>query len=332
MAKESQEKKKSTLCVLNVLQEQTDKDHYLTQQEIADKVEEKYGLRLDRKAVSKAIRLLEDFNYDICSKSRGGYALIDRGFDETQIKYLIDSIYSSRSISPAQASELVEHLTGTLSEYQRENFQKIYKNYDVTRTDNKQLFQSIDRISEAMQKGMRTSFIYMTYNMKGELVPFRDKRYIVNPFYLVNNFGRYYLICTHFKHDDIRCYRVDFMQEVQVEDHLATPKEDIPSFRNFDINSYLSTHVYMQGGEPVKATLKLLRGDTSVRNLFDWFGKEASCHKDASGNIIAQVETATMNLVYWALQYPDDVMILGPDEVRNTMVEYVNKLKTSYGL
>ena len=324
-----QRKKESVLAILKILEDYTDRHHYLTQQQIAEKVGQKHGIFLERKAIASGIRVIEDYGYDISRAKGGGVALIDRGFDETQIKYLVDSIYSSRSISPSQAKELVKHLTSYLSTYERDMFQNVYKSYDITRSGNDDLFSSIDMISEGMKTGYRISFTYMTYGMDGSLTPFREKRYIVNPFYLVNNFGRYYLICTHFNYDEIRVYRVDFMRDVMVETHLAKKKEDLTCFDNFDIDEYLNTHVYMYGGKPIKAKLELLRGETSIRNLYDWFGRKARCFREED-HLYAEVETASKNLIYWALQYGEDVVILEPTELREEMVDFLRNMRRNY--
>ena len=50
-------KKASILLILKVLQEYSDEEHFLTQQDIIDKVDELYGIELERKSVAFSISL-----------------------------------------------------------------------------------------------------------------------------------------------------------------------------------------------------------------------------------------------------------------------------------
>lgn len=67
-------KKASILLILKVLEEYSDEDHFLTQQDIIDKVDELYGIELERKSVAFFISLLQELDYDINKSPRGGYA------------------------------------------------------------------------------------------------------------------------------------------------------------------------------------------------------------------------------------------------------------------
>ena len=83
-------KKASLILVLKVLEQYSDANHYLTQQEIIDKIYTIYGIQLERKTISSNINLLIDLGYDICKGTKGGYALLYRVFDPSEIKFLID--------------------------------------------------------------------------------------------------------------------------------------------------------------------------------------------------------------------------------------------------
>ena len=83
-------KKSSILLVLKVLEEYTDEEHYLTQQEIADKIYQDYDIELERKSVGSSLSMLEELDYDIDKGPKGGFALLSRTFDQTEASYLID--------------------------------------------------------------------------------------------------------------------------------------------------------------------------------------------------------------------------------------------------
>ena len=60
-------KKSSIILILKVLEEYTDEDHLLTQQQIIDKISQLYNIDLERKSVSNSISLLIELGYDIIS-------------------------------------------------------------------------------------------------------------------------------------------------------------------------------------------------------------------------------------------------------------------------
>ena len=51
-------KKSSIILILKVLEEYTDEEHLLTQQQIIDKISQLYNIDLERKSVSNSISLL----------------------------------------------------------------------------------------------------------------------------------------------------------------------------------------------------------------------------------------------------------------------------------
>lgn len=108
-------KKASILLVLKVLEKYSDEDRFLTQQEIINKIYELFDIELERKSVAYSLNLLEELGYDIVRKEKGGVALFSRLFDETEASYLIDSIFSSRSINAKEAKNLIKKNSSTFS-------------------------------------------------------------------------------------------------------------------------------------------------------------------------------------------------------------------------
>ena len=92
-------KKASILLILKVLEEYSDEDHFLTQQDIIDKINQLYGIELERKSIAFSIRLLQELDYDINKSPKGGYALFSRTLDSSEIRFITDSLFSNKSIS-----------------------------------------------------------------------------------------------------------------------------------------------------------------------------------------------------------------------------------------
>ena len=213
-------KKASILLILKVLEEYSDEDHFLTQQDIIDKVDELYGIELERKSVAFSISLLQELDYDINKSPRGGYALLSRSFDNSEIRYIVDSLFSSKSISGKQAAELSNKLNSCLSKYQRKDYNFIYKSNEINRSENKDLFYTLELIEEAKRRGKRVSFQYLTFDESGKPYTKMDGfRYIVSPYYSANSNGRYFLICNYReKYRAITWFRIDYMLNPKIEE------------------------------------------------------------------------------------------------------------------
>ena len=317
-------KKASILLVLKTLERYTDEEHYLTQQEIIDKIKGNYGISLERKSIAFAIELLQELEYDINKGSKGGYALFSRNLDNSEVKFLIDAIFSSKVINGKQARELADKLSSQLSIYQRKEYNYLYKTTDIARTNNNEVFYNIEMINEAMKQNKRIGFNYLEYDKHGNLrTRFNNYQYIVSPYYLVNNFGKYYLLCNYReKYAAIQIFRLDMMVNLEIkEDWAIKPLKSLQGIEpNFSITEYLNDHIYMLGGEVVKAKL-LIEKEFAVQYVMDWFSNNVELDMEGD-NIIAYVKSNEKALIYWIMQYGENIKLLGPSSL-------VEKLKAT---
>ncbi len=168
-------KKASILLILKVLEEYSDEDHFLTQQDIINKIDEIYGIELERKSVAFSLSLLQELDYDINKSPRGGYALLSRSFDNSEIRYITDALFSSKSLSAKQATELSKKLNSCLSKYQRKDYNFIYKSNEISRSENKELFYTLELIEEAKEEEREyRSNIFFMMKMESHLLNLMD--------------------------------------------------------------------------------------------------------------------------------------------------------------
>ena len=309
-------KKASILLILKVLEEYSDEDHFLTQQDIIDKVDELYGIELERKSVAFSISLLQELDYDINKSPRGGYALLSRNFDNSEIRYIVDSLFSSKSISGKQAAELSKKINSCLSKYQRKDYNFIYKCNEISRSENKELFYTLELIEEAKRRGKRVSFKYLTFDENGKPYAKMDGyRYIVSPYYSVNSNGRYFLICNYReKYRAITWFRLDYMIEPKIEEEWPIkPIETLEGVKDFDIAKYLNDNIYLLDGETIKATFEI-ENPNYVQFVVDWFGKNARVYKKDE-KLFADIKCNESALFYWYMQYSECVTIISPQSL-----------------
>ncbi len=325
-----QEKKLAIFYILDILREYSDENHPLTQKEIGEKLNNIYHIELERKSIGANLNLLADgLDYDVnkCSK---GYYLGQRELDETEVKFLIDALFSSKIIPGKEAQALSKKLSSNLSRYKRKEYNYIYKSEDVFRTKNKELFHSIDIINEAINNQKMISFKYLDYDDLGnEMERYGGYRYKVSPYFMVNNNGKYYLIGKYPKYDDHINFKMDYIIDVQIEDEKATPIKEVKSLgENFNITKYINDHIYMFGGNVINAKLEII-SKAAPMNVIDWFGKEARFIKENDKSYV-YIKSEERALFYWILQYQEDVVIVEPKELRDKVIARLKETLKCY--
>lgn len=309
-----QNKKSSILLVLKILEKYTDDNHYLTQPQIATKISQLYGIDLERKAIGSSLQLLEELDYDIVKGPKGGFALLSRTFDPSEASFLIDAIFSSKSINGKEAKRMAEEVSSCFSKYQRKDYSYIYKSNEINRSTNKTALYNVSIINEAISKGKRVGFQYLTYDKNGNEIYRNDGyEYIVSPYYLINNYGRYYLLCNYReKYRPLQLFRIDKMANIVIKDDwpIKQLKDLKDGPKDFSIAKYLNEHVYLFNEEVIDAKI-ILDGEWAIEIVKDWFGDNAKIHfKDEK--IIATIKGDEKALYYWIMQYSDCVTVLSP--------------------
>ncbi|MCD8209535.1 MAG: WYL domain-containing protein [Coprobacillus sp.] len=327
----AQQKKATPLLILQILKDYTDENHSLTQQEIIEKLNDLYHVSVERKSVASSLEMLSELGMDVNRGKRGGYYLLSREFEPSEVTFLVDAIFSSKSISATAATKLAKKVNNCLSIYDRKSYDFLEKTTEVPRTTNNEIFYTIDVIHEAMEKHKRVGFQYTTYDKDGNEVPRRDGyEFVVSPYYLINNYGHYYLVCNYrTKYNPLNIFRLDYIRNIQVkEDWELKEMSEIEELDGFDINEYLNEHIYLFGGEAVTATLEI-EGEENTRHVVDWFGSNASFYTSGD-KIFAKVRCNETSLMYWALQYCDCIKVLEPESLKQKVIEAHKKALEKY--
>lgn len=320
-----QSSKKVTLYyIYQLLKDYSDENHFLTQTELSNLLKTHYGVSLERKSIASAINNLIDIGFDINKGKKGkGFALFSRTFDLTEAYFLADAIYSSKVITKSSAEKLISKIFEPFSNYQRKSFDGLYKSTDTTRTSNAEVFYNVEILYQAIQKKEQVSFKYLTHDIKGKMNPRYDGyEYHVSPYFLVNNFGNYYLVCHYRdKYDDLMVYRIDYMKDISFSDKF--PYVDLYSLKsinkNFSIKNYVNEHIYMFGGETIISQIELLN-DNAINYCFDWFGKNVSI-KEIDGKKVATITCNYNALFYWCMQYNSSIKVLSPQKLINRIIK-----------
>ena len=323
------EKKSSIFYILNILKECSDEKHTLTYAAIAEKLYARYGIEIERKTIASNIDILQEQGYDIVKCGKNGLYLGEREFESGELLFLIDAIYSSKSMPTKYAKDLVERLTKGFSKYEQKKFNHLEKIDDGSRSDNREIFWTIEVLNEAIENNKKVEFQYGAYDINKTLQLKGDgKVYKINPYFMINNRGKYYLVCNYDKYNDISNYKIECIVNIKILDEPVRPIEELDGGKNFSIKEYVKEHIYMVSGKTINAEVKI-DNQEKINDFVDWFGKDVYFTKSA-GHVVASLKVNEEALIYWALQYGEHVEILSPVATRTKIKNIVGDMIKKY--
>lgn len=319
-------KKLSILYTLQILRDYSDENHLLSQNEIVIKINNIYGMTCERKSIASNIDSLIDFGYDIVKTNAGSY-LASREFEASEIRFLVDAVFSSKSINSKHSRELSKKLSEFLSIYQRRQYKYVYKAEELNRTDSKEIFYNIDTISEAIENNKQIQFNYSRNTFKGESS--KNHPYKVNPYCLINNQGKYFLVCNYDYFDNIGNYKLERIHNIKILDSPIKPATQIKGFeKGLDIAKYANENIYMFSTKTIKATVKIYN-DWATAYVEEWFGKNANIY-EKENTIFADITVNETSLIYWCLQYGEGIELLSPKNTRDKIKEILKRMTNRY--
>lgn len=306
-------KKMLNMLILEILKDYTDDNHRLTQQEMIQLLEKNYGMTCDRRSVRANIDSLKELGYEIATDK--GYYLLERDFDDEELRLLIDSVLSSKGISQSQAKRLIKKLVKQGNRYFHAKVKHIANLPEMRHSDNTMVMKNVEVLNDAIEKKRQVEFIYNGYNTSFKLVPKRKKPYIVNPYQMVVCNGWYYLIGNTEPYDNVSHYRIDKMKKVTIVDKPAKDKSLVDEFvHGYNLPRHMAEHIYMFGGNTIEVQFQT--GKYLMDQLVDWFGKDFSVKPLNNEDMLVTVKCNEYAIKYWALQYIEHIEVLKPVDFR----------------
>ena len=322
-----QDKKALNMMILEVLEQYTDRDHRLTQQKIVDLLEKNYGVPCTRQTVKNNLMLLGEMGYEISME--GGIYLMSRQFENAELRMLIDSVLFSRTLSGKQAKRLIEKLTALGNKYFHAKVKHVCHLPKLIHSDNKQVLLNLDVLSDAIEQERKVSFTYNSYGKDFQLHPRRKDPYIVNPYQMVANQGRYYLLCSYDASNRLSHYRLDYMTKLEMLDEKVKPMDQMEDFvQGYSLPKHMAEHIYMFSGPSVQVKMRVQ--DQMMSQLIDWFGKDFRIVQENADELIISVSCNEKAMKYWALQYGEYAEILEPKSLRDAICDAIDWMGSFY--
>ena len=358
-------KKLVILYILDILQKYTDEEHRLSQKEIQNILKREYEMTVDRKAVKRNLLNLIEYESNIeyrevsrkdifrkkdsvSYKGTSDFAdkeiseddllwtdfYLKQKFTNEELRLLIDSLLFSKHIPYSQAKELIKKLESLSNIYFKSCSQYIYP-LPVERTDNKQVFYNIAILDEAIRKKKKVLFEYAEYHTdkKMHLKKREDgsvREYIITPYQMAVQEGKYYLICNYDKYDDISNYRVDRIRNIQILEEKGKPFETLKwsGHQPMNLNEYMKEHVYMYSSENAFVKFRIVKA--MISDVIDLFGKGVNFSEETDTHVSVSVHVNERAAEQFAKNYAPDVVILQPKRLRDKLRDDLKKAWEAY--
>ena len=318
-------KKLALLRVLEILQNYSDCDHPLKQEDIIEYLINDYGIEVERKTIGRNLALLKEAGYEIESTKQGSY-LAERPFEDSELRLLIDGVLASKHITAKHSKELINKLCGLSNKYFRRHVKNIYSVNDWGKTDNQALFYNIEIIDEAIENGKMVQYDYNKFGADKNLHKSSFQR--VSPYQLILHNQRYYLMGYSKYWEHMVYHRLDHITNIQISDRDAIPIRDIDGYKNGINYQELTTAMpYMYNDKPEK--IVFTASEKTIDHVIDWFGKDIEINK-TEDEVTFTLTASPKAMLYWAVQYADEVEILKPAALREEIKIFLNKAVDKY--
>lgn len=306
--------------ILEILNEHSSKSNKIMQKEIAYYLENQYDEKVSRRTLSTYIQQLKDAGY--IEGSRGVYR-VDI-FSERELRTLIDGVMYGKHIPKDQADVLIKKLKMLSLNTMKDKAKNITYLSGINRTTNKNLYQILDIIDEAISKQLVLEITQFSPLPDGKESIWSPKE--VEPYFVVADQSRYYLLC-HGERDGLEPRRVDRIKDIKIVNRRRSPLADIVG-DDFDLGKYMREHVYMFSGTVDRVVIKILT--KNIGYYEDWFGTKYFILDSNDDYTILSCDTNLNAVYYWALQYGNIAKVLEPVELRDKIIDGLKDILMGY--
>ena len=345
-------KKIIILYILQILRQYTDSNHTMTQQQIVDKLRSDYDIEVNRSTIKRNISDLIDAGYDIqytevvrthINKQTGEQEenviytdlYYEHDFTEAELHMLIDGLLFSRSVPYKQRRQLIDKLGKLSSSYFNQRMNHV-RCMSADSPQNPELFHTIDILDEAITQGKQIQVTYNYYGTDMKLHPGKNedgtiKRQILNPYQMVANEGRYYLICNNDHYDSVSNYRIDRITNIELLETPVKPKNQVEGLEDgLNLQNYVYQNLNMFSGKAENVEFVIQPKHVSL--IIDFFGKHVSFYNQDDGTVSCRLQVSTEAMKYWAIQHANIVRVVSPERLVEEIRAELRKANVLYGL
>lgn len=329
--------------LLKILREETDEQHRLSQQMLAERMKERFGISMNRRTLKGYLDKLLEAGYPLNSTSfqrtqpdgssetiRTDWYL-EPMFEISELRLLCDMLAAMPAIPQSQRDSLMQKLMS----FAPPTFRNSQQTKEITYLHTppaKQLLFSIEQLCEAIRRKCMVSFQYNCYKLDENGAPIQAPRlrengtvreYVVSPYEIVVSHGRYYLLCCKEPYNQISNYRIDRMTEMKVLEKF--PQRPLSDTEGTKFPQKLAEQLYMYCGN--EETVTFIAEMQILGDVLDWFGTDLQMKPAERVNTVEiTVQVHPTAMLHWAMQYGKYVTVMKPESLREEIAQTAREI------
>ena len=328
MAK-SENQKQKILVLLDLFKSKTDEEHGVTTSDIIDYLAE-HGIKAERKTVYADLNTLKEYGYEISKEKKDGnyyYTLLDRDFQLSELKLLVDAVQASKFISAKKSSELIKKIENLASVYQAKQLQRQVFVSNRIKTNYENVYYNVDELNLAINENRKIKFDYYEWNLSKEMVLRKNgHKNDISPWSLAWDDENYYLVAFDGNSGIIKHYRVDKMRKIEILDEARDGREE---FEEFDAAKYAKKVFGMFTGDEQR--VKIQFANKLIGVVIDRFGQDIMIIPKGVDQFVVNVNVKVSNMFLgWIIGLGDGAKILEPESVVDEVKQITERLKEQY--
>ena len=323
------EQKLKPLYIMDYLLHNSDEKHPVTMKQILGYLESR-GIGAERKSVYNDIDALRQYGLDIVQADSGknaAYFIGQRSFELPELKLLVDSVQSSRFITHTKTDALIRKIEKLVSIHEAQLLQRQVFVANRIKQMNESIYYSVDEIHSGISQNRQIRFLYFKYTVSKEKVYRHDGAwYQVSPFALTWNNEKYYMVAYDSECREIRHYRVDKMDRIEV---IEAERDGLEAFRALDMAVYSQKLFGMFRGEEETVCLRFDNG--LVGAVLDRLGMDVIIVPDGEDHFTVSAEVIVSPRFFaWVSGFGTQAQIVAPESVVRQMREHTEAIAAMY--
>lgn len=316
---------KLRLLYIGKMLQNTDEAHPLTNAEMMQILEDKYGMTTHRTTIPSDIDLLikSGMEIEVIESKPKKYYLNDyaRTFSLPELKMLVDAVASFKFITKKKSDELIEKIITLGTPSSVPSLKRNLWPEGRIKQENERIYFNIEAVNQAINEKKKIAFQYFQYDVRKEQkLKHNGESYKFSPYALVWNGDYYYMVGLSEKHDGIGTFRIDRLAKTpQILDEDAIPMPE-----NFDIAEFTNGMLRMYNSE--RCDVELVCDNSVMDAIIDKFGIEAKTYAYDMTSFKLEVNVAVNHVFFgWVFGFGGLVKIKSPENIRQKYIEMVQK-------
>ena len=311
--------------LINYLNQQSDASNVKTGNDIANYLYPYFG-DISLKTIYKDIATLKNANFPIVQvhqNNHQGVYMAKNCLTLSECKLIMDSLTSNTFIPNKIMADILDKLSPLIksNDLKLLTRQQYIPSNHVTSLD---ISNTITILMKAIDQRRTIQFLYFDIAYKNTKHYRKSGNYyLLQPYYIFIANSRYYVIGYDHKHQALVHYRLDKMDQIQLNDiNQSTPLID-------SVNKRIETSIHLFTGEYSNVNFSIQTNYLSV--FADQFNDLMVIEAKESRyqiNVTLQVNNA---LFAWLTHFdPHAVTLLGPYDVKQQYIKYLQSIVTAY--